>query len=114
MEASCQLVTAMPPGIEWDMTSASATIVQLLQDCFSFALQAGSPLVVAVVAAGIIAATIARFVRHFATVVAGLNLGLISILIALFLLLPLYEILVTEKATDASEALSQVFHRTER
>ena len=78
-------------------------LAELTTHCFLFALRSAAPLVLAVMAAAVGGAMLARLVRAFASALSEQNLGLVVLLIVLFLSLPLYESLVNDHVATVIE-----------
>ena len=64
-----------PVGVEWTMPSAAFFLGQLLSSCFEFALRVASPVAITLLAASIVTALVARFVRTFSFFGIGMSVN---------------------------------------
>ncbi|MFC1759165.1 flagellar biosynthetic protein FliR [Planctomycetota bacterium] len=83
--------STLPTGVEWTMPSAASFLAQLLGMSFEFALRVASPVALTLMAASIVTAVVARFVRTFSFFGIGMNLNaclLVAALLVSCVLLP--------------------------
>ncbi len=80
-----------PTGVEWTMPNAATFLGQLLTSSFEFALRVASPVAVTLLAASIVTALVARFVRTFSFFGIGMSVNatlLVGALLVSCVLLP--------------------------
>ncbi len=70
-----QSFTSLPVGVEWSMPSVTVFLGQLIGASFGFALRIAGPVAFALLAASIVTALIARFVRTFSFFGVGMSLN---------------------------------------
>ena len=75
----------LPIGVEWSTPSTFAFLGELLGISFEFALRVAAPVALTLLAASIVTALVARFVRSFSFLGIGMSLNASVMIVALLL-----------------------------
>lgn len=87
--------SSLPTGVEWSMPSAASFLGRLLGTSFEFSLRVAGPVALTLLAASLLTAIVARFVRTFSFFGIGMSLNAIllvgSLVVSCVLLPSLFE-----------------------